>query len=108
MTFLSLKNYVNVAPVSNKEKNVEKFVWIAILKVTDENSRIWNWIRIRIRIVSADPDLDPYLNITDSQRWFYGMFQEFLKGRHRYIYSSSPQFEGMFLIFLSNRWEASP
>jgi hypothetical protein len=45
--FLFLKNDVNVASKKNKQKNAEKnYFLFAILKVTDENSRI----RIRIRI----------------------------------------------------------
>ncbi len=44
MTYLSLKNDVNVASKSNKPKNLEEKL-IAVLKVADENSRI----RIRIR-----------------------------------------------------------
>jgi hypothetical protein len=38
MTFLSLKNDVNVPSKSSKQKH---FV-VAVLKVTDENSRIWS------------------------------------------------------------------
>jgi hypothetical protein len=43
--FLSLKNNVNLASKSNKQKN--NYFLVAILKVTDENSR--NRSRIRIR-----------------------------------------------------------
>jgi hypothetical protein len=46
--FLSLKNYVNVALKSNKQNNFEKKKFlVAILKVSDENSRIRSRIRIR-------------------------------------------------------------
>jgi hypothetical protein len=38
---LSLKNDLNTALKSNKQKNIEKFIFlVAILKVTDENSKI--------------------------------------------------------------------
>jgi hypothetical protein len=52
MTFLSLKNYVNVASKKNKQENL----------VTDENSRIRSQ-----RYGFADPD--PYQNVTDPQNW---------------------------------------
>jgi len=38
--FLSLKNDVNVTLKSNKQNNLEKKIPVAVLKVTDENSRI--------------------------------------------------------------------
>ncbi len=50
--FLSLKNDVNVDSKSNKPKNWENFFLVAILKVTDENSRIGSRIRIRNRTVT--------------------------------------------------------
>jgi len=53
MTFLSLKNDVNVASKSNGQKNFEKnIIFICRLEVTDENkrSRILSRIRIQIRI----------------------------------------------------------
>ncbi len=43
--FLSLRNDVNVASKSNQQKII--FSCQAILKVTDENSRIWSRIRMR-------------------------------------------------------------
>jgi hypothetical protein len=52
--------------VDNNFKNFEKnfnFL-VAILKVTDENSKIRSRIR---RYGSADPD--PYQNVTDPQHW---------------------------------------
>ncbi len=66
MTSLYLKNNVNADSKSNKQKNLDinKFL-VAILKVTDENSRI----RILSqRYGSADPD--PYQNVTDPQHCF--------------------------------------
>jgi hypothetical protein len=53
--FLSLKNDVNVASKSNKQKNIvlkNKF-FAGILKVNDENSRI------RIQDPNPDPDQGP-------------------------------------------------
>ncbi len=45
--FLSLKNDVNVPSKSNKQKKLEeKKFFVGVLKVNDENSRIW--IRMRI------------------------------------------------------------
>ncbi len=45
--FLSLKKDVNVPSKSNKQKSFEKkIIFVDVLKVPDENSRI----RIRIRI----------------------------------------------------------
>jgi hypothetical protein len=50
--FLSLKNDVNLASKSNKQKKkCKKLVFAGILKVNDEN--------IRIRIQDPDPNLDP-------------------------------------------------
>jgi hypothetical protein len=47
--FLSLKNDVNVASKSNKQKTLRKKLFIvAILKVTDENSRIQSRIWSRL------------------------------------------------------------
>ncbi len=43
--FLSLKNDLNVASNSKNQKNL-----LSILKVTNENSRIWSRIGSRIRI----------------------------------------------------------
>jgi hypothetical protein len=42
--FLSFKNEVNEPSKSNKQENLEKIVFVGVLKVNDENSRI----RIRI------------------------------------------------------------
>ncbi len=47
--FLSLKNYINVASKVISKKSENEFC-VAVLKVTDENSRIWSRIRIRIRL----------------------------------------------------------
>jgi hypothetical protein len=53
-----LKNYVNVPLKRNKQENLEnKFVFVVILKVSDENS----WIRIQ------DPDPDPLVRGIDPQ-----------------------------------------
>jgi hypothetical protein len=54
--FLSLKNDVTVASNSNKQKRLCKkiIIFIAILKVTDENSMFQSCIRIRM-CLSADP-----------------------------------------------------
>jgi hypothetical protein len=51
MTFLSFKNYVNVASTSTviSKKLWEKIILVAFLKVTDENSRIRSRILSRIR-----------------------------------------------------------
>jgi hypothetical protein len=58
--FLSLKNDVNVASKSKKQRNcVNKLVFAGILKVNDEI--------IRIRIL--DPDPDPPQNVMDPQHW---------------------------------------
>ncbi len=48
------------------------------MKVTDENTWISSRIRIRIsvshmyRSVEANPDMDPYQNVTDPQHWSIG------------------------------------
>jgi len=42
----SLKNDVVVSSKSNKQKTIKKLIFVGVLKVTDEKSRI----RIRIRI----------------------------------------------------------
>jgi len=51
MTFLSFKNYVNVASTSTviSKKLWEKIVLVTVLKVTVENSRIRSRILSRIR-----------------------------------------------------------
>jgi hypothetical protein len=57
--FLSLKNYVNIASKSISRKNcVKKLVFVGILKVNDENSRI--------RMQDPDPlvrGMDPRIRI---------------------------------------------
>ncbi len=55
--FLSLKNDVNVASKSNKQKNIllKNYFFAGILKFNDENS----WIRIQ------DPDPDPLVRGMD-------------------------------------------
>jgi hypothetical protein len=74
--FLSLKNYVNVPSDSNKQKNVfKKIVFVGILKVNDEKSRIRiqdpdpgsgsGSRSISHRHGSADPDPDPLQNVMD-------------------------------------------
>ncbi len=63
MTFI-FENDVNVALKSNKQ-NKHNTIFIAVLKVTDENSRIQS----RIRYGSADPD--PYQNVKVPQHWSY-------------------------------------
>ncbi len=61
----SLKNDVNVASKSNKQKKFDKKKFLFhIFKVTDEISRI----RRSQRYGSADPG--PYQNVTDPQHWF--------------------------------------
>jgi hypothetical protein len=59
MTFLSLKNDVNVPSKSNKQKTLaQKIFFVAVLKVKDENSRIRiHWSRTTSLV--ADPDSDP-------------------------------------------------
>jgi hypothetical protein len=57
LDFLSLKNYVNVPSKNNKHKNfIKKLVFVGLLKVNDENSRI----RIRSRI---------HTNVKDPEHW---------------------------------------
>ncbi len=51
--FLSLKNDVNVPSKSNKQKNLNKVIFVAFLKVIDKNSRV------------PDPDPDPLVTGTD-------------------------------------------
>ncbi len=46
--FLSLKNDINVPSKSNKQKNLEKIIFVGILKVTDEKSRIQIPIRTKM------------------------------------------------------------
>jgi hypothetical protein len=36
--------------VSHKKKKYEKIIYFCILIITEENNRIWSWIRSRIRI----------------------------------------------------------
>jgi hypothetical protein len=56
--FLSLKNDVNLPSKSNKQKkSVKILVFAGILKVNDENSRIW--------IQDQDPNPDPLVRGMD-------------------------------------------
>jgi hypothetical protein len=48
----SLKTDLNIPTESNKKE----IIFVGILKVADEKSRIWNWIRIRKQVyLSKDP-----------------------------------------------------
>ncbi len=65
MTFLSLMNNVNVPSISNRQKYLEKkLLFVGILKVTDEKSRIPD---PDPEVTGTDPDL--YQNVTDPQHW---------------------------------------
>jgi hypothetical protein len=62
MTFYLLTNYVNVAAKSNKQKKCgkkNKFL-VVILEFTGSESG-----SVSQRYGSADPDPDPYQNVTD-------------------------------------------
>ncbi len=61
--FLSLKNDVNVSLKSNKQKTI----FVGVLKVTDEKSRIW--IRGSVSHRSTISDSGLYQNITDPKYW---------------------------------------
>jgi hypothetical protein len=50
MTFLSLKNDVNVPSKRIKQKTLEANFLVAVLKVSDENGRIRSRIRIRTKM----------------------------------------------------------
>ncbi len=61
---MSLKKDVELPPKSDKQKKLEKIIFIVILKVNGKRSRI----RVRIRSQrygSADPE--PYQNVTDPE-----------------------------------------
>ncbi len=63
--FLSLKNYVNVPSKTNKQKTSKFFVFVFVLKVTDENMQDPDPL---VRGMDpADSDRDQYQNFIDPQ-----------------------------------------
>ncbi len=70
--FLFFKTDVNVASKSNRQKNFEIFVLIAILKVTGKTAGSGSGVgsgSVSQRYGSADPDPCTNQNVTDPQHW---------------------------------------